>query len=989
MKPVAYQNFLSSMYGMAPPVYVVPVPSSPKMARCDKCGFMASDMELFKKHVLEHTAAKLYCSYCQKSVSSQDELTAHMQQHLKQTFTCPYCGIGYVRKLCMVKHIERVHNVSSSQGPPKIGTAMNPPSTFQPVGVAVPFPTRPAIRLDQGGPNSRTVDTKLLSHPNGISNNLPNHNRALTVSLPEEVSIPAGCLVELVEVKTVNGSKELKLRLVSQQDDNEVVMTDTRTAVEQNPPAGKTVASKLNATKITNTGMCFVNKKPFETMTPVSTSKSIVSNQVSMKRTSEEVINLSEYYPNKVSKTVHYPAKEKTASPTAWNKPVSAGAKSDGVIFVRKTCLVPPEKTELRVSQQKTDERMTSLPEHRKTISAVAGRPVRDMLTSVKVKASSKVRKTPDCINLENQSSSSSNDPSGAAVRVAPLRIKLGKNRPSPKSSFQVPSTLLRLLNESSSVKAPMDSSRRKSGVPAGSQGVGAREKTPEPESFPVISSVFSLSQQPGETQGAMVMALRGIVMDKHHNIEGLKPAADTQDRLPVKRAHVPVKLERHEKIMEHQPVMARNDIKKEANHEKDSMTQMDKNKCLKSENDELVCNKSSAVVYNLSKYVTVALTRVDEYGAWKKSRKRPKTRAPKYKRLTSAPSVRTDNQLMPLQSDQLMTQLKPVVSECKTRTSAPSVRTEIQLMALKSDQLATPVVSECKPPTSACSVRTNNQPMALKWNQLTTRPKPVVSEYQLPTSVPSVRTENQLRVLKWDQLAARLKPVASECQPPTSAPSVRTENQLRVLKWDQLAARLKPIASECQPPTSAPSVRTENQLRVLKWDQLAARLKPLASECKPPMSTPNPRTKNQLLVFKWDQLAAQLKPVVSECQPSTSAPSVHTEIQLMALQSDQLSTRAKPVASVCQTPTSAPSPRTKNQLMPLKSDQLVTNPGPDQPVVILNHPKPRSPVQETDAVTHARRPEKPAKCQILKMRLGKVMGRKYEVTGCTVRVSQ
>ncbi|XP_061895741.1 uncharacterized protein LOC133644977 [Entelurus aequoreus] len=986
MKPVAYQNFLSTMYGMAPPVYVVPVPSSTKMACCDKCGFMASDMELFKKHVLEHTAAKLYCSYCQKSVSSQDELTAHMQQHLKQTFTCPYCGIGYVRKLCMVKHIERVHNVSSSQGPPKIGTAMNPPSTFPPVSVPAPFPTRPAVRLDQGGPNSRTVDTKLLSHPNGISNHVLNHNRALTVSLPEEVSIPAGCLVELVEVKTVNGSKELKLRLVSQQDDNDVVITDTRTAVEQNPQAGKTVASKLNppnATKITNTGMCFVNKKPFETMTPVSTSKSLISNQVSMKRTSEEVINLSEYYPNKVSKIVHHPAKEKTEIPTARIKPVSPGAKHDGVIFVRKTCLVPPEKTELCVSQQKTDERKTSLPEHRKTISAVAGRPVRDMLTSVKVKASSKVRKTPDGINLENQSSSSSNDPSGAAVRVAPLRIKLGKNRPSPKSSFQVPSTLLRLLNESPSVKAPMDSSRRKSGVPAGPPGVGSREKTPEPESFPVISSVFSLSQQPGETQGAMVMALRGIVMDKCHNIEGLKPAADTQDRLPAKRAHVPVKLERHEKIMEHQPVMARNDIKKEANDEKDSMTQMDKNKCLKSGNNELVCNKSSAVVnsvYNLSKYVTVPLTRVDEYGAWKKSRKRPKTRAPKYKRLTSAPSVRTNIQLMPLQSDQLMMQPKPLVSECKTRTSASSVRTEIQLMALKSDQLATPVVSERKPPTSACSVRTNNQLMAL------TRPKPVVSEYQLPTSVPSVRTENERMALNWDQLNTRPKPVVSECRPPTSAPSVRTENQLRMLKWNQLAARLKPVASECQSQTSAPSVRTQNQLRVLKWDQLAARLKPLAPECKPPTSTPAPRTKNQLLVFKWDQLAAQLTPVVSECQPSTSAPSVRTEIQLMALQSGQ---RGKPVASVCHPPTSAPGPRTKNQLMPLKSDQLVTNPGPDQPVVILNHPKPRSPVQETDAVTHARRPEKPAKCQILKMRLGKVMGRKYEVTGCTVRVSQ
>ncbi|XP_066498156.1 zinc finger protein 518A [Hoplias malabaricus] len=43
------------------------------------------------------------------------------------------------------------------------------------------------------------------------------HNRPLTVSCPEEITIPAGCLVELVEVKTINGTRELELRLVPQQ----------------------------------------------------------------------------------------------------------------------------------------------------------------------------------------------------------------------------------------------------------------------------------------------------------------------------------------------------------------------------------------------------------------------------------------------------------------------------------------------------------------------------------------------------------------------------------------------------------------------------------------------------------------------------------------------------------------------------------------------------------------------------------------------------
>ncbi|KAK7140830.1 hypothetical protein R3I93_015080 [Phoxinus phoxinus] len=40
------------------------------------------------------------------------------------------------------------------------------------------------------------------------------HNKPLTVSCPEEINIPAGCLVELVEVKNVNGTRELELRLI-------------------------------------------------------------------------------------------------------------------------------------------------------------------------------------------------------------------------------------------------------------------------------------------------------------------------------------------------------------------------------------------------------------------------------------------------------------------------------------------------------------------------------------------------------------------------------------------------------------------------------------------------------------------------------------------------------------------------------------------------------------------------------------------------------
>ncbi|XP_026137065.1 zinc finger protein 518B-like [Carassius auratus] len=66
------------------------------------------------------------------------------------------------------------------------------------------------------------------------------HNKPLTVSCPEEINIPAGCLVELVEVKNVNGTRELELRLIppngSPQDQKSNV----------NDPSSATTGGKLS-----------------------------------------------------------------------------------------------------------------------------------------------------------------------------------------------------------------------------------------------------------------------------------------------------------------------------------------------------------------------------------------------------------------------------------------------------------------------------------------------------------------------------------------------------------------------------------------------------------------------------------------------------------------------------------------------------------------------------------------------------------------------
>uniref|UniRef100_A0A4W6FI64 C2H2-type domain-containing protein n=1 Tax=Lates calcarifer TaxID=8187 RepID=A0A4W6FI64_LATCA len=219
-------------------------------------------------HRVIHTGTRFYCFYCNNVSFSEAELNAHLKQHTaKYPFKCPHCGQGYMRRLCLVKHIERLHSKSISQGPAKPGMTKlshvpvnsalpSVPtadlSSLRPVvRVTVPTPSAPAVRLSKDEQRGKTLDTNVSHAPNGNTerlsplNGLIQHNRALTVSLPEEITIPAGCLVELVEVKTVNGTKELKLRLVSQQE-NESVIKDSRTAVSQNTALGKPLSPTLN-----------------------------------------------------------------------------------------------------------------------------------------------------------------------------------------------------------------------------------------------------------------------------------------------------------------------------------------------------------------------------------------------------------------------------------------------------------------------------------------------------------------------------------------------------------------------------------------------------------------------------------------------------------------------------------------------------------------------------------------------------------------------
>ncbi|XP_041800008.1 uncharacterized protein LOC121611494 [Chelmon rostratus] len=783
MKPVSYQSMPSSVSAAHPALDRVL--STSNVMYCEKCGFATPDPAVFKKHMIEHTGTRFYCFYCNNVSFSEAELNAHLKQHTaKYPFKCPHCGQGYMRRLCLVKHIERLHSKGMSYGPAKPGMTKIPhvpvssalpsvptadPSSLRPVvRVTVPTPSAPAFRLSKDDHREKTLDTNVSNATNGnvelLSplNGLIQHNRALTVSLPEEVTIPAGCLVELVEVKTVNGTKELKLRLVSQQE-NESVIKDTRTTVSQSTTLGKQLSSTLNHPN-TSLGMCTINRKQYETKTvnvehpavvPVSISQNL-PNQISkeksgLKRTSQEIINLECHtvLPNKVPKTILNPVREGNIGiKVTPREPVNHNAAPPTVassrVANRLTSILHPENMGTCVSQRVVDERKNLIPEHSKSIPPRRANDIksipRDVSLAVKLEPGQNRLKNNTASEIKTEASGSNQQslksaspslsvPLAAAAQVRPPAISVCKDNVA-KPSFSV----ARSQHQLPSFKTAVLSNGTKSS--AWDQEVKASERAmerdvPEPEGFPVISSVFSLSQQPEDVQGSiqpLVMALRGIVMDKSHSsgsptpdhikinsTEQVKEVATskfcaqvatkdepiTHDLLLTEQTSESVKVEQHHKGIQHSSALTLNhtDVKEDRN----CPQPIDNNKCshtpdLKSSTDKESDSKIGADVdacgtadplqqmakseHDISsKFLTVSLKRV-QLGVWKKNKKGLKLRISKYKTQLPMSSV-TDCTViypMPLKVDQLVKRPGPnqpvvVLNHPKPRASLQGAR--------------------------------------------------------------------------------------------------------------------------------------------------------------------------------------------------------------------------------------------------------------------------------------------------------------------------
>lgn len=737
MKPVGYQGMPPPLNGGYPPLDHVL--SLPNVMRCEKCGFASTDVAAFKKHMNDHVGTRFYCFYCNNVSFSEAELNAHLKQHTeKYPFKCPHCGQGYMRWLCLLKHIDRLHSNGINYGHAKQGTAKfsqvpvssassSVPtadlSSFRPVvRVKVPATSTPAFILGKDKQMGKTLDTDMFHATEGNAellsplNGLRKQNRALTVSLPEEVSIPAGCSVELVEVKTVNGTKELKLRLISQQE-NESVIKGTRTTVFQNAAPEEKILPILNQPnmlKSTTIGRSSVGRKSTETMTANVEHPGVFptppnqrgNNKIGFKRNHQEVINL-EYKtatPSKVPKILNHVREGNSGIKVSQKEIINHKVPPcpPSISLTRAVNRVPstlsPQHVTPCVSQRPVDERKNSTPEISKAIPTMAGGS-----TSMARDVSLAVKQEP----TENDGKNSL-APAHVPLPVTSKPPPILHGDPITKLSFSVPKP----LNESTSFKTPVLLNGTSSKMSTWNKAVRSEEKAAEsraeePENFPVISSVFSLSQQSEdvkETIQPLVMALRGIVMDKSNS--GVTSSPVTNGTEQVKGRSVPgspskvlspeqikvcVKADEPIRVLE-KPVGLM--YKVSVKEEKDNVKMMDDNKSDHSSHAKLPKGEESVSKVDActtkdvclqvatsknkvpSKFLTVSLKRV-QLGVWKKKKRGLKLRISKYKTQVSMSSLKDCTVLytMPLKVDQLVKRPGPnqpvvVLNHPKPRSS-------------------------------------------------------------------------------------------------------------------------------------------------------------------------------------------------------------------------------------------------------------------------------------------------------------------------------
>ncbi|XP_053734770.1 uncharacterized protein LOC128767082 [Synchiropus splendidus] len=713
MKPVSYQKILPSMEGGHQAMALNRVLNASRMMHCDKCGFSTADSALFRRHLNEHNGTMFHCFYCARVLFSEAELNSHLQEHTKYQYKCPHCGQGYMRRLCLLKHIDRLHSKNVHNGPSKpavVKPLLTPvcsvsTSTPQPPQMVISHVQRkvilpkiaPAVCVNGRRETQRTLEinlqkAKMITEACTSSLNVNTHNNmALTVALPEEVTIPAGCKVELVEVKTVNGSKELKLRLVSKQEHNSVV-NDVRTSAAASAAVEKATHSNepINLSAVNRR----LIGKPMNSEYPAVVKVNIpdiLTNQaggvkVARKRKRQECMNLKwHHYTPKTSKlTINSVGELNVARAVTQVQRSDDSTKASPAVDCSQLLGLLNSENHRTSQKTGTDRGYIDLVGSSSDKPGTGTNP-----SAVKVEPVQGAKKDDSGLTKREAAPSESVRPSSsnASLPIRPAAVSRHLetvSRPPPCIPQQTGRTQPSILK-----KPPVSTHGQR------------QDSSQEPKGFPVISSVFSLSQQPQGDQGPiqpLMMALRGIIMDKTPVSNGVKKVdseAKSQHCTQVPSGSKPVvekatndhvKMEIHEENIQHVS-QASVQVKQEKVATADKSSGSHDLKPPKEEPPSSECSpvknvaRSDAPKTNpcLSRYLTVSLTRIDD-AARDHALKVPKLKVVTHKTRTQNLGDCTVLYTMPLKGDQLVK--RPGPNQPVVVLNHPKPRAPIQVQA-------------------------------------------------------------------------------------------------------------------------------------------------------------------------------------------------------------------------------------------------------------------------------------------------------------------
>ncbi|NXI48833.1 Z518B protein, partial [Chloroceryle aenea] len=226
---------------------------------CDKCRFSTKDPLQYKKHIGQHEEIKFLCSHCSYISYTKGEFQRHLVKHTGTfPYQCEYCEYGAVRHDYIVKHTRRVHETPTKRlSNPIVNRKQKRPSestlfekqTYDKIPFQnelphfssnmvceIPSKSIKTVRSSHDVEcfvNTASVRDKTILEVSEISvcenqsvevevyspkTEPLQPGMPLTVIAPSELVVPSNCLAQIVEIKIVDGTQQLVLKLIPMKD---------------------------------------------------------------------------------------------------------------------------------------------------------------------------------------------------------------------------------------------------------------------------------------------------------------------------------------------------------------------------------------------------------------------------------------------------------------------------------------------------------------------------------------------------------------------------------------------------------------------------------------------------------------------------------------------------------------------------------------------------------------------------------------------------